>query len=263
MDDLEPIAPDEALALYINHREREVAQSTLRSHKSRLGHFIGWCEQEKQLMNLNELTGRLLHEFRLWRRNENGEIKPVTERTQMDTLRVFIRFLETVDAVKPELSEKVLSPDLNENENVRDDRLTPEQAEAILTHLGKYKYTSRAHIVLTLQWHTMLRRGAIRTLDLGDYHPEDQSLEIRHRHETDTPIKNKMKGERFIALSSEICALLDDWIDNQRPDVVDEYGREPLIATPNGRMHATTIELSILINSQINKSHKIICVARA
>ena len=240
MDDLEPIAPDEALALYIDHRRREVAKSTLRSHKSRLGHFVRWCEHEKELTNLNELTGRLLHEFRLWRRSHDGEIKPVTEKTQMDTLRVFIRFLETVDAVKPDLSEKVLSPDLDADENVRDDRLTPEQAEAILTHLGKFEYASRAHMVLTLQWHTMLRRGAVRTLDLSDYHPDDQSLEIRHRPETDTPIKNKMKGERFVALSSEVCSLLDDWIDNQRPDVVDEFGREPLIATSHGRMHTTT-----------------------
>jgi hypothetical protein len=49
-----------------------------------------------------------------------------------------------------------------------------------------------------------------------------------------------MKGERFVALSSEVCGLLDDWIDNQRPDVVDEFGREPLIATSHRRMHTTT-----------------------
>lgn len=240
MDDLEPITADEALELYLNHRRREVATSTLRSHKSRLGHFVHWCDQEKELDNLNELTGRLLHEFRLWRRNYDGEIKPVTEKTQMDTLRVFIRFLETIDAVKPDLSEKVLSPDLDANENVRDDRLTPEQAEAILTHLEKFEYASRAHVVLTLQWHTMLRRGAVRGLDVADYHSEGQSLEIHHRPKTDTPIKNKKQGERLVALSSSVCALLDDWVNEQRPDVVDEYGREPLIATSQGRMHATT-----------------------
>jgi len=31
----------------------------------------------------------------------------------MDTLRVFIRFLETIDAVSPDLSDKVLSPTSN------------------------------------------------------------------------------------------------------------------------------------------------------
>lgn len=35
--------------------------------------------------------------------------------------------------------------------------------------------------------------------------------------------------------------LLDDWIRDQRPDVTDEYGREPLLATSYGRACKTTI----------------------
>lgn len=240
MDELEPIAPDEAIELYIDHRRREVSDATLRSHRSRLGHFIRWCNDEKGIDNLNELTGRNLHEFRLWRRNHNGGIKPVTEKTQMDTLRVFIRFLETIDAVDTNLSEKVLSPNLESKENVRDVMLESAQAESILEYLSKYEYASRAHVVVALQWHTMLRRGAVRALDLQDYHPEDQCLEVRHRPESETPIKNQEDGERIVALSPEMCGLVDDWIDNHRPDVTDEWGREPLVATPSGRIHVTT-----------------------
>jgi site-specific recombinase XerD len=240
MDELEDIEPDEALQLYINHRRREVSEATLRSHKSRLGHFIRWCTDEKGIDNLNDLTGRALHEFRLWRRNLNGGIKPVTEKTQMDTLRVFIRFLETIDGVQSDLSEKVLSPNLESKENVRDVMLDSGPAEAILDYLSKFEYASRSHVVIALQWHTMMRRGAVRGLDLGDYHSEEQCLEIRHRPETGTPIKNQEDGERMVALSSETCDLLDDWIDHHRPDVTDEYGREPLVATNNGRIHVTT-----------------------
>ncbi|AEH37537.1 tyrosine-type recombinase/integrase [Halopiger xanaduensis] len=241
MDELEPIGPDEALQLYLDHRRREVSESTLRSHRSRLGHFIRWCNEEKSIDNLNELTGRNLHEFRLWRTNMNGGIAPVTEKTQMDTLRVFIRFLETIDAVRRDLSEKVMSPDLEGKENVRDVMLNREHAEAILDHLSKYEYASRAHIVLALQWHTMLRRGAVRAADLQDYHSEDQCLEIRHRPETGTPLKNQEEGERMVALSAPICDLLDDWIDSQRPEVVDEYGRDPLVSTKQGRIHPVTV----------------------
>lgn len=240
MDELEPIAPDEALRLYVDHRRREVSDATLRSHESRLGHFIRWCNEEKEIDNLNDLTGRTLHEFRLWRRNFNGGIKPVTEKTQMDTLRVFIRFLETIDAAQSGLSEKVLSPDLEAKENVRDVMLDRDHAEAILDYLSKFEYASRAHLVLTLQWHTMMRRGAVRAPDLQDYHSEDQSLEIRHRPETGTPIKNQEDGERMVALSPNVCDLLDDWVAHHRPDVTDEYGREPLVATPTGRIHKTT-----------------------
>jgi len=247
MDELEPITPDEAVQLYLNHRQREVSEATLRSHKSRLSHFIRWCNNEKDIANLNDLTGRTLHEYRLWRRNFNGGIKPVTEKTQMDTLRVFIRFLETIDAVSPDLSDKVLSPDLESNENVRDVMLDKSHADAVLDHLAKFEYASRPHIVLTLEWHTMMRRGAVRAPDLRDYHADDQCLEIRHRPETGTPIKNQEDGERMIALSPQICTLLDDWIDGPRPDVTDEYGRKPLISTTRGRVHVTTVT-SIVYN---------------
>nr|WP_255169691.1 site-specific integrase [Natrononativus amylolyticus] len=113
-----------------------MTEATLRSHRSRLGHFVRWCTDEKEIDNLNDLTVRNLHEFRLWRRDFNSGLAPVTEKTQMDTLRVFVRFLETIDAVKPDLSEKVLSPDLKDKENVRDVMLDRDRAEAILEYLA-------------------------------------------------------------------------------------------------------------------------------
>jgi len=75
---LEPIEPRHALELYIADRENNVTQATLYSHRSRLGHFVRWCEG-KEITNLNNLTGRQLHEFRLCRRNE-GDLAPATEK---------------------------------------------------------------------------------------------------------------------------------------------------------------------------------------
>lgn len=109
--------------------------------------------------------------------------------------------------------------------------LDSDLAESILEHLSKFEYASRAHVVLALQWHTMMRRGAVRALDLQDCHSEDHCLEVRHRPETETPVKNQEDGERIVALTPHVCDLLDDWIDNQRPDVTDRYGREPVVAT--------------------------------
>lgn len=86
-----------------------------------------------------------------------------------------------------------------------------------------------------------MRVGAIHSLDVGDFDPEEKSLEVVHRPETDTPIKNSTDGERFIALSDEVCQLLTDWIDQRRPASVDEHGREPLITTSHGRAHTTTL----------------------
>lgn len=90
--DREPITPNRALEPYLTDKENELTEASHAAHKYRFRHFIRWCNQEV-INNLNELTGRLLHEYRLWRR-EDGNLNKVSEKTQMDTLRVFNRWLE-------------------------------------------------------------------------------------------------------------------------------------------------------------------------
>jgi len=236
---LEPIEPNHALELYLADRENSVTQATLYSHRSRLGHFIRWCN-EQEIENLNELSGRQLHEFRIWRRVE-GDLAPATEKTQMDTLRVFIKWLESIDGVEQDLHAKVLSPTLTGNDNIRSVMLEAERTEQILSYLRKYEYASRPHVALELMWHTMMRVGAIHALDCADYDSANQALEVIHRPETGTRLKNGESGQRFIALSEDICEVLDDWIEHRRPAVTDDHGREPLVTTPEGRAHTTTL----------------------
>jgi integrase len=95
--------------------------------------------------------------------------------------------------------------------------------------------------VLALEWYTMMRRGAVRALDLQDYDSSQQSLEVHHRSNTGTTLKNKEDGERMVALQAALCELLDDWIANKRPDVSDEYGRKPLVTTSHSRIHGATV----------------------
>ncbi|WP_338740730.1 hypothetical protein [Haloplanus salilacus] len=73
--------------------------------------------------------------------------------------------------------------------------LDSDVAESLLDHYDTYQYASREHVVLHLAWRTMLRRGAIRAIDLDDYHPRDEYLEIRHHPEANTPLKNQHEGE--------------------------------------------------------------------
>lgn len=236
---LEPIDPKTALEMYLTDKANNLADASLTAHEYRLGHFVRWCDQE-DVENLNELTGRRLHEYRLWRRDE-GDLNKVTEKTQMDTLRVFIRWLESIDGVEQDLSEKVLSPAVTPDENSRDVMLESERAIEILAYCEKYQYASIEHVALSLMWHTMMRTGAVHALDVQDYYPEERYLEVRHRPETGTPIKNKDGGERLVALGEQICDVLDDWIDVQRPQVSDEYGRNPLLTSAQGRVHKSTL----------------------
>jgi len=243
MNELEPIDPGTAVEMYLESRERELAAATIYSHRSRLGFFVRWCA-EQDIKNLNNLTGRDLHRYRLWRRSE-GDLSTTSEKTQMDTVRVFIKWLETVDGVENDLHIKVRSPTLKPGENVRDAIIESEEADAILAYLTKYKYAGFSHVVFTLLWRTMMRRGSLRALDLDDYDPKEQYLSVRNRPETDTRLKNGDKGERYIALRDETCSVLDDWISENRPDVIDEYGRDPLITSEQGRPHVGTIQAHI------------------
>ncbi len=128
---LEPLEPERALELYLTDRESSVTEATINSHRSRLGHFLRWCE-EQEIDNMNELTGRQMHEYRIWRRMD-GDLAPATEKTQMDTIRVFINWAESMDAVERDLHTKVLSPTLTDGDNVRDVMLDSERAKTILS----------------------------------------------------------------------------------------------------------------------------------
>ena len=240
MPTLEPLEPETALELYLQDKQPEQSQATQYSHKSRLGHFLRWCD-EQEIENLNSLSGRDLQRYKLWRRDD-GDLNTVTLKTQMDTLRVFIRWCETVDAVTPDLSTKVQSPTLADGDNQRETMLESDTAAAVLAHLEKYEYASVKHVTLAILWQTMMRRGAVRALDCKDYDRDDQVLRVRHRPETGTPIKNQHQGERTVAIDDDLCHLLNDWVSDQRPSVTDDHGRQPLLATTQGRPHAQTIQ---------------------
>jgi hypothetical protein len=63
MNELEPLAPKEAVEMYFSARRDELTKETLRKQQSRLGAFLTWCE-ETDLENLNNLTGRDLQRYR-------------------------------------------------------------------------------------------------------------------------------------------------------------------------------------------------------
>jgi site-specific recombinase XerD len=133
MHELQPISPKEALDWYLQEREPEVAESTLKAHNYRLSHFLRWCD-EVNLDNLNDLTGRDLQRFRMWRR-EDGDLNNVSLVTQLSTLRVFIKWCERVDAVEEGLHDKILLPSLSRNEDRREVLLRREAAQQLLGYL--------------------------------------------------------------------------------------------------------------------------------
>jgi integrase len=242
-DDLDYLDPEAAVELYLDHRSDEVSAETLESHKYRLDAFLDWCEQE-DVTNMNDLSGRDLHAFRVWRREE-GDLEPITLQGQLSTLRVFLGFCESVDAVPEDLRSKVLLPTVDDEGDVSESTLDPARAESALDYLGRYRYASREHVSLLLLWRTGMRMGALRGIDLEDVDRDDAAVHISHQPDDGTPLKNGSRGERWVALTQPVMQVVVDWIDGPRPDSEDEHGREPLIATSQGRAALGTIRQDV------------------
>jgi len=245
---LQPIHPQEAVALYLDSIKQEKAKSTVYSHSSRLGHFTEFCE-ETDIENMNNVSGRQLHEYKIWRRNKEdpkaGKTpNKITLKSQLDTLTVFLRFCASVDAVPGELPSKVLKPSLSDEDDDRDEKLDAEVADTILTHLEKYRYASRDHVTLLLAFECLLRRGTIRAIDKTDFDAEENSIQINHRPDTGTPLKNKQSAERFIALKPRVSNVIIDYIQDVRHNITDKHNREPLITTKHGRPHIESLQTS-------------------
>jgi site-specific recombinase XerD len=243
---LEPVTPAKAIKMYLTDRTDELTQSSLETHRSALGFFRQWCSINS-INNLNELTGRQLHQYRIWRRDDAPEkvdtLSKKTDKTQQDIIRTFIEYCESIDAVEPGLHEKVRSPALRQGETAREVTLDTQRANAVLEWLCKYEYASVEHVIWALLTETGVRTGTLHSLDVTDYEREAeiQYIAIRHRPATGTTLKNGNASERWVGLDSDICDIIDDYLVEQRPDSTDEYGRKPLLTVGRGRLAKSTI----------------------
>jgi len=238
---LEPTTPAEAVEWYLDERESDLTQKSLNNHGYRLNQFVDFCD-EHDIGNLNALTGRNIHRFRTWR---SKDIKPVTLRGELQTLRVFLEFCASIEAVEPGMRERVQLPNVEAADESREEHLDSDRAEAILEHLERFAYASRDHVVTAILWHTGIRLGSLRTFDLRDFDPDQKCLDLRHRPDTETPLKNKKVAERSIAVSVHYCDVIQDYIDHQRHDVVDDHRRSPLITSSRGRLSDGSIRETI------------------
>lgn len=237
-EDLDPLSPEEGIDRFLAHREPSVRESTIQNARTRLRHFHDWC-RERNVENLNDLTGRDLADFVAWRR---GEIAALTLQKQLSTIREALRYWADIEGVEDGLAEKVHSPELPDGAQSRDVHLDAGRAEAILQYLDEHHYASRDHVVMLILWRTAMRRSALRSLDVGDLRPDDNALVLEHRLESGTRLKNGDDGERWVYAGPMYFQPIDDYLDNpDRYEVTDDHGREPLVTTPYGRPTGDTI----------------------
>nr|WP_284438539.1 tyrosine-type recombinase/integrase [Halomicroarcula laminariae] len=219
---MEPLAPDQTIEMYLDARKDELTEATLDGQTYRLDAFEQFCAEEG-IENLNDLSGRDLYAYRVWRREGQGRdrepIEPITLRGQLATLRSLLRFAAEVDAVPEDLRTKVPLPSVSGAAGVSDTTLEPDRVNAILDHLRKYEYASMKNVITLLLWHTGARMGGIRALDVGDVSLDNDNpgLQFVHRPDTDMSMNNKENGERWNAISEYVAEVVRDYIDGPRP----------------------------------------------
>jgi integrase len=153
-----------------------------------------------------------------------------------------LRWCEDVELVEEDLADKVIIPTIPADDQARDVAVAHERAQEIINYFCRYEWATREHLIIHTLYHTGMRRSGLRALDVDDWHPDDRYLAVRNRDDEGSRLKLGDNGERNVTIHDErLVDAINDWIDVRRPDVVDEYGREPLIASSQGRMYGQSI----------------------
>jgi len=236
------VSPQQAVEDFLAEREGEVSQASHRNYKYTLQELIRFCEKQG-IERVGKLHGYHLKKFKSYRRKQG--IKQITLKNNLSTLRVFLRWCEQAELVEKGFAELVQLPNLNHEDRVSDTVLSLERIEDILDYFYKYEYGTRSHAVFQLMWHTCFRIGTVLALDVEDYMPSQRQIKVRHRPESDTPLKNGIEAERVVNLSDRVADVLEDYIDVPRYNVTDEHGREPLFTTKYGRLSGGTLRKNL------------------
>jgi site-specific recombinase XerD len=202
--------------------------------------FLAWAD-ENGLENVADLDAWTLDEFQL-ELDQQG-FAPTTVKARLNTVRLWIEYLEALGLVEEHLADAIEIPSLSRSEEQNEDRLTDDNALSAIRLFrdSRQHYGTPMHAVLELMWHIGARMGAVRGLDLQDFDAEEQSLAFRHRPSTETPLKNKDRAERFVGLSDEVTEVLEFYVHRERSDVRDRNGRQPLFATRQGRASKSSL----------------------
>jgi integrase len=228
---LKATPPHDAMNRYLKEKRPEITDKTHYNYSTTLRLFCDWLV-ENGVTDLRDLDSDIIQQYKEYR---ISKVALITAKNGLVTIKDFIQFCQTIHAVPLGLYELIRIPKLSESDEISDEVLLKSEADSILEYLKKYEYGGPRHITLLILWKTGMRVSGIRGLDLSDFDESRPALELRHRPESDTPLKRKHKSERDVILTQETAEIIQDYIEHERPNVTDDYGREPLVSTQHGR----------------------------
>lgn len=232
------LSPVEAAERFIARRENKNSEKTVRSYRNRLNEFIVWAEGNG-IESMRDLDGWWLDEYE--RHLEELDNAPTTVKGKMSALNQLLQYCATIEVVPEDLPDKCEPPKLSKDEETSDEKLDADDAREYLSFFrdSTQHYGTIQHVVLELIWHIGGRIGCFRSLDYGDWVPEDRKLTFRSR--PPTRLKKEGEHERNVVVCEPVAEALDFWIERERPEKRDENGRRPLPTTNHGRASESSI----------------------
>jgi len=151
-NDIDPTKPQGAVNMYFRSCRDELRGKTCRKRKTCLDAFVRWCDED-DLDNLNKLTECDIQGFCEWRKNGDGdnysEVKNITLRSNLATLRVFLEYAANIDAVEKGMRERFMLPDVGKE--AKDSNVPKERVRDALDKLERFEYASRGHVIIALR----------------------------------------------------------------------------------------------------------------
>lgn len=234
------LSPEQAVSRFISKRRNENTRKTVRSYENRLRQFVRWSQKRDSISQMSDLDGWLIDEYQRFLQ-ERGDA-PSTVKGKMVALNELTKYCARIQVVDEELPDRVEIPTLSADEQTDDQVLDASDAGQLIKYYrnSKQDYGTVQHLLLEIIWHIGCRTGCIRSLDLQDWHPDEQKLTFRHR--PPTRLKDGTKHERNVAVPDPIAEALQFYIARERFDKRDDNGREPLFTTRFGRPADATIQ---------------------
>jgi site-specific recombinase XerD len=168
--------------------------------------------------------------------------------TYTKNVRTWLKWLHKRDYCTESIYRILDQDELGLVSRVRDEAIPEAEAMHILENLRQKRRGSKHHALFELEWNAGSRIGGVHSLDRKDFDPANTEIRFRNRPQTGTVLKNGEEsddqpgdGERNVEVKECVIEAIQCYIKSSRPDVTDDYGREPLFATEHGRASTSTL----------------------
>lgn len=252
-----PILQDEVADFEASKKE-DVKGSTWKTYERTLGHFVEFLA-EQEVQELGDIKTRHFRRFDAWLRKQGN--KKTTRNKKLRQLKTVVQdwviffndrgadreWERAIDRAKPAVSPEEASR--------AKERVPTDKAERVVSrrrfiaHQLLESRELRDAAVLGILVDAGPRKSEITGLDVDDFiGGERPRLKFVDRTETGTNLKNGWSHEREAHVSKETAESIMLYLEHGRPDLQDEYGRQPLFhsggdnGNPLTRISKKTVE---------------------